>query len=324
MWAPIVAARRKAASVFSGALPLAPRCAITRGRVGPALGGPSQAVRAGWTDDGRSTRAARVAAPTRHDWVTLRIDVPLEVAEPIENFLFEAGAPGIVVEDRDVDAPPTPGRARLEAPVPAADESRVLAAVTRYLTSLAEIEPAARAATVTTEPVPAVDWTAVAREHHRPLAIGRRLLVAPPWDVPVAADREILVIEPGMAFGTGQHATTRTCLEAIDALVSDGDVASALDVGTGSGVLAAALARLGVSRVAALDVDSAVLGTARENLAQNGARHVALFAGTVASVRGAFDLVVANILADTLVAEAAALGAVTAPGGHLVLSGLLA
>src|SRR6185369_12990631 len=122
-----------------------------------------------------------------------------------------------------------------------------------------------------------------------------------------APGREVLVIEPGMAFGTGQHATTRTCLEAIETLVTDGGIASALDVGTGSGVLAAALSRLGVAHVVALDVDAAVLPTARDNLMRNGAARVALFAGTAGGVRGAFDLVVANILADTLVTEAAAL-----------------
>jgi ribosomal protein L11 methyltransferase len=132
------------------------------------------------------------------------------------------------------------------------------------------------------------------------------------------------VIEPGMAFGTGQHATTRACLEAIEAAVDRRGVGSALDVGTGSGILALALARLGVARVVALDADPAVLPIARENLARNGARGVLLLGGPVAALRAGFDLVVANLLADALVAEAAALAARVAPDGVLVLSGLLA
>ena len=124
----------------------------------------------------------------------------------------------------------------------------------------------------------------------------------------------MLVIEPGMAFGTGQHATTRGCLEAIEAAVVAGHVGSALDVGTGSGILALALARLGVPRVVALDVDPAVLPLARENLARNGAPQVLLFAGTAAAVRGRFDLVVANLLADTLIDEAPALAAAVGGG----------
>ena len=127
-----------------------------------------------------------------------------------------------------------------------------------------------------------------------------------------------------MAFGTGQHATTRGCLEAIEEAVAGGGVTSALDVGTGSGILALALARLGVPHVVAVDDDPQVLPVARENLARNGAARVALIAGTAAAVSDRFDLVVANLLADTLVREAAVLAARVAAGGHLVLSGLLA
>src|SRR5206468_1583797 len=101
-------------------------------------------------------------------------------------------------------------------------------------------------------------------------------------------------------------------------------VRSGLDVGTGSGVLALALARLGVKRVVALDTDPAVVPLARANLARNGAARVALLAGPLAAVRGRFDLVVANLLADAIVAEAGALARAVGPGGRLVVSGLAA
>jgi ribosomal protein L11 methyltransferase len=258
------------------------------------------------------------------DWVSLRIDLPIEIAEAVTSFLLDAGAPGVITEDRDLDGPAHPAsRARLEAPVRAADHVRVATELAKYLLSLAELEPAARDARVTTAPVPPVDWMAVARAHHRPLSIGRRLLVVPPWEVPGSSEREILVIEPGMAFGTGQHATTRSCLEAIEGVLDAAPIGAALDVGTGSGVLALALARLGVARVVALDLDPAVLPLARATLLRNGAPHVLLLAGTVAAVRLRADLVVANLLADTIVAEAPALGAAVRPGGRLVLSGIL-
>jgi len=250
-------------------------------------------------------------------WITIRVEVAPEVADAVANFLVEAGASGVLTEANGA-------RTRLEAPVPAAAEAQVVAAVERYLTSLGEIAPAARGATLAAVPVPAVDWEALWRQHHRPVAVGRRLLVAPPWDVPRPAGREVLVIEPGMAFGTGQHATTRACLEAIEAAVGTGQVRSALDVGTGSGVLALALARLGVERVVALDTDPAVVPLARANLARNGAARVALLAGPLAAVRGRFDLVVANLLADAIVAEAGALARAVGPGGGLVVSGLVA
>ena len=250
-------------------------------------------------------------------WITIRVEVAPEVADAVANFLVETGASGVLVEADGA-------RTRLEAPVPAAAEAQVVAAVERYLTSLGEIAPAARGATLAAVPVPVVDWQALWRQHHRPVAVGRRLLVAPPWDVPRPAGREVLVIEPGMAFGTGQHATTRACLEVIEAAVGTGQVRSALDVGTGSGVLALALARLGVERVVALDTDPAVVPLARANLARNGAARVALLAGPLAAVRGRFDLVVANLLADAIVAEAGGLARAVGPGGRLVVSGLVA
>lgn len=258
------------------------------------------------------------------DWVALRLDVPATLADAVANFLVEAGAPGVITGVREADAPPrADGRTALEAHVPRAGHPALVAALDRWLASLAAIAPEAASVAVTTSEVPPVDWEAGFRRHHRPVAVGRTLLVAPPWDVPAAPGRHVLVIEPGMAFGTGQHATTRGCLAAIETAVADGVVRSALDVGTGSGLLAAALARLGVPRVVALDVDAAVLPLARTNLARNGATAVLLLAGRVAAVRARFDLVVANLLADALVAEARALAAAVAPGGRLVVSGIL-
>ena len=251
-------------------------------------------------------------------WISLRVEVPREVADAVANFLLEQGSPGVVSEDLD------PGHTCLEGSLPAAAHPAANAALGRYLESLAELQPGAARARVRAAPVPAVDWTEVYRHHHRPVWVGNRLLVAPPWDVPAAPGREVLVIEPGMAFGTGQHATTRGCLEAIEGAVTAGRVHAALDVGTGSGVLALALARLGVERVVALDTDPAVLPLARENLDRNGASRVAVLGGSLAAVHGTFDLVVANLLAEAIVAEAAGLAHAVSAGGYLILSGLLA
>jgi ribosomal protein L11 methyltransferase len=255
-------------------------------------------------------------------WIALRVEVVASTADAVVNFLVERGAGGVLTDDV-VDSDGIP-RMRLEAHVARDDGDALAADVRAYLDELSRLDATWTAGPVELAPVPAVDWEAVFRNHHAPIAIGRRLLVAPPWDVPDPGDRELLVVEPGMAFGTGQHATTRTCLEEIEALVLAGGVASALDVGTGSGILAAGLARLGVPRVVAFDVDPAVLPLARALLDANGASRVHLFGGVAAGIRGCFDLVVANILADTLTAEARAFEAVTAPGGRLVLSGLLA
>jgi ribosomal protein L11 methyltransferase len=257
--------------------------------------------------------------PADREWTAVRVEVASPAADAVVNFLVERGASGVLTEDAGAD----PQRTRLEAHVSRDDGPALIAALAAYLHELAEIDASWTAGPVDLAAVPPTDWESVFRAHHRPLAIGARLLVAPPWDVPESPGREVLVIEPGMAFGTGQHATTRTCLEEIEALVGAGGVASALDVGTGSGLLAAALSRLGVPRVAALDVDAAVLPLARANLDRNRAGAVLLLGGTIAGVRARFDVVVANILADVLVEEAPALAAAVAPGGRLVLSGIL-
>ncbi|TMA33523.1 MAG: methyltransferase domain-containing protein [Deltaproteobacteria bacterium] len=246
------------------------------------------------------------------EWVLLRVAVAPATADPLADFLLAEGAPAVVRETEST----AEGRIIVEAHVPADTHGRVAAALASYLAHAGD-------AVVESAPLADVDWEAVFRRHHHPVLVGRRLAVAPPWDVPDAAGREVIVIEPGQAFGTGQHATTRMCLEEIEAAVAAGGVVSALDVGTGSGLLAAALARLGVPCVIALDVDPDVLPRARANLDRNGAREVRLICGRAAACRRCFDLVVANLLADSIVQDAAALAAVTAEQGRLVLSGLL-
>jgi len=321
MCAPTSTARWKDTSVFSGRVPLAPRCAITSSATAVAVGGNDGRVNSQFDS---APHAAEARRPVSDRWVALSLDVPSALADALANFLIEAGAPGVVTGVDDPSAPPLPpGTSRLEAHVRLEDEPTVTAALARWLASLAEIDATARAVRWSRHDVAPVDWEASFRAHHRPLAIGERLLVAPPWDVPDAPGREVLVIEPGMAFGTGQHATTRTCLEEIEAAVGEGGVRSALDVGTGSGVLAAALARLGVPRVVAVDADPAVLPLARVTLLRNDAPQVRLAGGTAAAVRFRFDLVVANLLADALIADAPALQATVAPAGWLVVSGLL-
>lgn len=259
-------------------------------------------------------------------WVVFRLEVASEAEDAVASFLADEGVPGVVtaVWELDRDDGPPPGRTRLEAHVAAADAPRLAGALARYLDSLAALDPALGGARLEQRPSPHVDWDALFRHHHRPVVVGSRLVIAPPWDVPAAPGRIVLTVDPGMAFGTGQHGTTRTCLEEIEALAGAGGVRSALDVGTGSGVLAAALVRLGVPAVVAVDVDPAVLPIARATLDTNGAAAaVRLAAATAAAVRGCFDLVVANLLADALVADAADLARLVAPGGRLVVSGLL-
>lgn len=204
-------------------------------------------------------------------------------------------------------------------------------------------------------------WTVVAvdvgddgldawRDHAEVVTAGRRLVVRPSWVSlgPVADDALVLEIDPGRSFGHGAHPTTRLCLATVEDLLDARPQAAVLDVGCGSGVLAVAAARLGAVRVVAVDIDPAAVAATSANAAANGVADrlevVAVVAGrsdadpTVlarsdrvgaiplrqdGSVDGRFDVVVANIGARALVDLAPALRAHLAPGGTLVLSGLL-
>ncbi|MDE3192871.1 MAG: 50S ribosomal protein L11 methyltransferase [Chloroflexota bacterium] len=163
-----------------------------------------------------------------------------------------------------------------------------------------------------------LDWLESWKSQFTPVRIGP-FFVRPSWSTARAEGVEI-VLDPGMAFGTGLHPTTRQCLEAVGEI----DVAgrSVLDVGTGSGILAIGAMKRGAARVVAVDVDPLAVRAAEENARRNGvAIHVAL--GSAADVAGTFDVVLANLVADVLVRVAAELRAHLAPGGTLVCAGIV-
>ncbi len=169
-------------------------------------------------------------------------------------------------------------------------------------------------------------WRDAWKEHFRPTRLSPRLAVCPSWCEPPAyeAGVEVLRLDPGRAFGTGTHETTRLCLGLLDRRLAEVLVTHCLDVGCGSGILSVAVARLGVTRVVALDIDHQAAAATRENAAHNGVeRQIAVLCGDLRAVASAFPLVVANILYQILLGLAPVLAARVAPGGVLVLSGLL-
>ncbi len=171
------------------------------------------------------------------------------------------------------------------------------------------------------------DWANAWKKHYEPFRIGQRLWIQPSWQPAesVSPDDIVLTLDPGMAFGTGLHPTTQMCLQALEQLVTPG--ASVLDVGTGSGILAAAAAKLGAGRVYAVDTDKLAVQAALENVRLNDvAQVVTVNAGTLADApRGPWALVVVNILAPVIEAmlRQEQLMAYVAPGGRLILSGII-
>ncbi len=175
---------------------------------------------------------------------------------------------------------------------------------------------------ITVRFVAEADWANAWKQYFKPQRIGERIVIKPTWEefAPKVGD-VVVEIDPGMAFGTGLHATTRLCLRALETMVEAGDVVA--DVGTGSGILAVAAVRLGAARAVATDVDPLAVRIARENIAVNGVDAQIEAHEAALPPPGAFDIVVANILADVILGMASELYAAVKPGGVLIASGII-
>jgi ribosomal protein L11 methyltransferase len=186
--------------------------------------------------------------------------------------------------------------------------------------TLLALPPGARVAPAD---VPQVDWVARFREGFRSFRVGG-FLVAPPWEK-VEETADVIVVDPGRAFGTGTHETTRLCLRAIEDLARRRPLGRCLDLGCGTGLLAIAAARRGASRVVACDVDpEAVLSAAHHSRLNRVALGITRADGARAFQDRVFDLVLANLTAPLLLERAREISSLLAPAGSLVLSGFLA
>ena len=259
-------------------------------------------------------------------WLCLSVTVPHEAVDAVSNFLAERGSLGVIEGEHDPAAPQSPTTTvraffTADSPGPA-----LRSALRRYLDQLAQLFPHLDLSQpVRLSTLGSRAWQDRWREHFQPLEVGSRFVVLPPWETaPTRTQRDCLVINPSMAFGTGHHATTRSCLEAVEALcLAHGAPSRALDLGTGSGILSIALARLGCPDIWALDTDPVALDEARKNLAANRITSgLRLSVQPLESLSLTFPLIVANLFARTLIELAAPLTRATMPGGHLILSGI--
>lgn len=260
-----------------------------------------------------------VAAPSiigepRYPYV--HVEVPLAHAEELSTLLFELGAQG--VEERDattLDKPRTPGA---EVMLVASFETE--ADAREALTVLAELAPPRPGRL---EFVVGDAWRDAWRAYFKPTRIGKRLVVRPSWEPFDAGSNDVvLTIDPGRAFGTGTHETTRLVLTEIDARVRGGE--TVLDVGAGTGILAVAALLFGAKSAVCLDNDADTVAVVVETAERNGvAERVEASTTSVEELRGTYELVLSNIEARVLIPLADAITARVAPGGTLVLSGIL-
>jgi len=261
------------------------------------------------------------------------IEVGRDDAEPWSDALLEAGALSVQAEDADAESPdeqPLYG----EPGMPAAAASSVPGWRRTVLAALIDaagdprtlLRDAADALGVPAPPVreirsvPDQDWVRLTQSQFEPIPIGERLLITPSWHERRDDGRIAIVLDPGLAFGTGSHPTTRLCLEWLERGVRPG--ARVIDYGCGSGILAIAAARLGAGQVTGIDIDPQALVATRDNARANSVA-VEVRASTDPRPEPA-DVVVANILSSPLKVLAPVLADLVRPGGVLVLSGVLA
>ena len=260
-------------------------------------------------------------------WLSIAIETDCQHAEALADALLEAGALSASIEDADAgtaaETPQfgepgsvtTPGwdRSRVIALLEAGADASALVAACAPLAGLVDIPSFSQ------EEVAEQNWVQLTQSQFDPIRVSDRLWIVPSWHVAPDPEAIVLVLDPGMAFGTGSHPTTRLCLEWLERTVST-DI-SILDYGCGSGILAIAAAKLGANEVLGVDIDLQAVSAAKSNAELNNVS--ARFEDSTKEIKGQFDIVVANILSNPLKALAPAICAHVRPGGRLALSGIL-
>ena len=270
-------------------------------------------------------------------WTEVIIEIAREHAEALSDALMEAGALSVSVEDADEGTDqekPLFGEPGMEPTEAAWDHSRVVA-LTDVDADQAQIIAEAAAAigltevpAFTTRDVADADWVRLTQSQFEPIHIGTNIWVVPSWHEAPDPDGLILELDPGLAFGTGSHPTTRLCMEWLEAHPAPGK--SVLDYGCGSGILAMVAKKLGADDVTGVDIDPQAIESARANAERNGCEITFYVPNELAvsanerHATGKFDIVVANILSSPLKLMAPMLSGRVAAGGSLVLSGVLA
>jgi len=260
------------------------------------------------------------------EWQELHFTARKDQVEPLEDWLFARGALSVTLED-EADQPllePGPG----ETPLWDAVRLTALFAGSEDLTPLLGEIPPELCTQAPTVAVPVADreWTRVWEDQFHPLQMGERLWICPSWTPPPDPDAINILLDPGLAFGTGTHPTTAMCLRALDADLPPGK--RVVDYGCGSGILGIAAARLGATAVLGVDNDPQAITASRDNAQRNEVSAAAFPVvlpqdDLIASWQASADWVIANILAGPLVALAPVLTSLMVPGGRLLLAGLL-
>ena len=250
-------------------------------------------------------------------WAEMTVECPSDSVEAVCYAYIEAGCGGVMMTGSDP--------VKVQGSLPVTDElTGRIEALRAHLERLPEFGLPALCDGMTVRYAEDEDWATAWKQYFKPLRIGRRLIIKPSWEYYSALPGDlILELDPGMAFGTGGHPTTKLCLEALEDYVSPG--MRVADIGTGSGILSLGAARLGASHVFATDIDLLPRKIATENVARNGLDSVidVLEIDAFDHQANACDLIVANIVANTIVEIAPTIPGRLKPGGYFLASGIV-
>jgi ribosomal protein L11 methyltransferase len=267
-------------------------------------------------------------------WTEIVIDIDLKDAEAFSDALMETGALSVSVEDADEGTEaeqPLFGEPGMELKAEAWERSRVVALTELDANQAQIVALAARKAGLATapaftlRPVAEQDWVRLTQSQFAPIHIGKNIWVVPSWHEAPDPDGLILELDPGLAFGTGSHPTTRLCMEWLEA--HPAPQGAVLDYGCGSGILAIVAKKLGAADVIGVDIDPQAIESARANSSRNHCEVEYYLPDAFVKSYHAdqrFDIVVANILSSPLILMAPMLSGRVAAGGALILSGVLA
>ena len=260
----------------------------------------------------------------KEKWIEVSLAVSEELTQIVETQLSELGSVGnteyIKKEENEIKTAIPVIKGYFNGTGDTAAEK--VESLKAFTSSLKVLFPAAKIGEIETKETSEDDWQEW-RRFFKPVLVSKRVVIKPTWEEYQLKEDELIVeIDPGMAFGTGTHETTRLCIQMLDNIIRGGE--TVFDVGTGSGILAIAAAKLGAAKVLGIDNDERSVSVAAENVNLNSVTEEVSISGIpLDHIKGLFDIVVANILAEDLIEMRKELLTRLADGGRLILSGIL-
>ncbi|MEY8585011.1 50S ribosomal protein L11 methyltransferase [Ligilactobacillus animalis] len=255
------------------------------------------------------------------DWIKLTVTTTNEASEAVINLLMENGAGGVEIDDSDLSQVELATYFQAQAGL-----VELFPELEQKIAQLREFGLDPGKGTVELAELDDDSWADVWKKYYHPVRLTRYLTIVPSWEsyTPETTDEKVIKLDPGRAFGTGTHPTTKLALQALETVVRGGE--TMIDVGTGSGVLSIAAKYFGVAQIAAYDVDAEAVKAAEENLALNGMQEAITVGANdlLAGIKTKVELITANILAEIIVPLIPQAYECLKPGGIFITSGIIA